>query len=234
MNKKLIIALITIFIIAIVFIFNLDYLSESLVGEDWECGDQLVDNRDGTMYSTTEIGDQCWMSSNLEHDNNQCTENEFEQGDWCGFYDNDTGAGAHYLYQWEAATGACPEGWKLPSDKDYKRLEMSLGVREKEIDKMMSFRGRFDQVSSALVNRSYPEIKIADSRRFGESGFNVRFSGVRHLDGSFDNFGKAVNFWTSTEYNSNVIARGIRKDNFGILRFHHEPKFGASVRCIKK
>ena len=51
---------------------------------------------------------------------------------WC--YDNSVRNCRIYgrLYTWEAALTACPEGWELPGDEDWKQLEVFLGMSETE------------------------------------------------------------------------------------------------------
>ena len=37
------------------------------------------------------------------------------------------------LYDWETACDICPDGWHLPSDDEWKELEMYLGMSEEEV-----------------------------------------------------------------------------------------------------
>ncbi|MBA7584634.1 hypothetical protein ES708_26591 [subsurface metagenome] len=38
------------------------------------------------------------------------------------------------LYNWPAALNACPTGWHLPSDEEWKQLEMYLGMSQSEAE----------------------------------------------------------------------------------------------------
>ena len=67
------------------------------------------------------------------------------------FYDNDLYNGYTYgaLYTWAAAAhggegsnlnpsgiqGVCPDGWHLPSDSEWKQLEIFLGMNPEDADK---------------------------------------------------------------------------------------------------
>ena len=67
-----------------------------------------------------------------------------------------------YLYTYEAALAAVPEGWRLPSDEDWKKLEAELGMEQSQIDLDNSWRG----------------INAGDYlKQGGASGFNALFAG---------------------------------------------------------
>lgn len=67
-----------------------------------------------------------------------------------------------YLYTYDAALAAVPEGWRLPSDEDWKKLEAALGMEQSQIDLDNTWRG----------------INAGDYlKQGGASGFNALFAG---------------------------------------------------------
>lgn len=46
-----------------------------------------------------------------------------------------------FLYTYEGAKKAVPEGWRLPTDEDWKQLEENLGMSGEDADKMNAWRG---------------------------------------------------------------------------------------------
>jgi len=98
----------------------------------WNCGYPITDSRDGKIYSTVQIGTQCWMAQNLNigimiagtisQTNNGTIEkycyNNLESN--CDVYGG--------LYQWDemmqytteaGALGICPVGWHLPTTNEW-------------------------------------------------------------------------------------------------------------------
>lgn len=142
-----------------------------------------------------------------------------------------------YLYSFESALAAVPEGWRLPSDEDWKILEKSLGMSAKELDLMEEWRG---------VNQG--ELLISDKN----IGFNVLFAGGKTFGNrgpysqlQFSNKAVKAYFWTSTpspmvvDSLNTTIIRTLELNKRQIYRgvTIQEPKTSPiyfSVRCIKE
>lgn len=73
-----------------------------------------VQDKDGNVYRAIKVGDQFWMDQNLKVET---------KDSWC--YDEDPANCEKYgrLYTWNAAMGACPEGWALPNNEDWEALK---------------------------------------------------------------------------------------------------------------
>lgn len=136
-----------------------------------------------------------------------------------------------FLYTYEAALRALPEGWRLPTDEDWKALEKALGMSGGEADKEEAWRG---DMEGLLLKE-------------GENGvgFNAKMGGAL-LYGSwgnastFQNRGSYAYFWTNTTetMNDSIQVTYIRKLNYLENRvFRGTSSLNAtaySVRAIKE
>lgn len=96
------------------------------------------------------------------------------------------------LYSYDGALAAVPDGWRLPTDEDWMKLEMSLGLSADEAKKVNSWRGAG---LATLLNKG------------GDSKFNaINAGGCIYSPGpQNDYYNKDDNwyYWTSTKYNEN-------------------------------
>ncbi len=179
----------------------------------------INDPRDGKTYATIEIGSQTWISENLN----------FETADswWHG---DDPSNGTKYgrLYTWESAKAACPAGWHLPSDTEWKQLEMALGMSQSEADGE-GYRGT-DEGSKLKATSGWEE----SGHGTNSSGFSALPAGFRLVDGSYSLTGWDAWWWSSTEYDSNgAWNRSLGYSYDQIERDEDHKMGGLSVRCVK-
>lgn len=102
-------------------------------------------DKDGNEYHWVRIGKLDWMTENLRCDEpfyedtyNPKWTNEFgwplslsgDAEDWKDWYDS-----FGNYYSWQEAVDNAPDGWRLPTDNDFKALERELGMKTSDIDK---------------------------------------------------------------------------------------------------
>lgn len=107
-----------------------------------------------------------------------------------------------YLYTYDAAKAAIPEGWRLPSDEDWKKLERALGMSDEEIEKQDVWRG---ERQAALLKEGEEGI-----------GFAVRYGGARGLTNilvdNYINLGQNAYFWCSDMVQTDTLSYGLTRN----------------------
>ncbi|RLD19283.1 MAG: hypothetical protein DRI71_12030 [Bacteroidetes bacterium] len=160
----------------------------------------------------------------------------FEDYSW---YDNDEATykpeyGA--LYNWYAVnTGnLCPTGWHVPTDSQWKILEIYLGMTIGDADKL-GWRGSPVNVGGKLKEAGTNHWADPNTLATNETNFNGLPAGIRdYAFGVFQDINTATYWWSSTAiepdsawyrslgFNSEEVGRnGLGKTN------------GLSVRCLK-
>lgn len=200
---------------------------------------------DGTTYKTILIGKQVWMAENLDvsHYRNGDPipqEKDAEKwsklttGAWC-YYENDTGNGRVYgkLYNWYAVNdprGLAPEGWHVPSDKEWQELERFLGMSRDDAEKE-GWRG---SIGGKLKETGTVHWRAPNAGATNETGFTALAGGYRFSLGAFDNIGYVASFWSSSA-NSDADAwnRKLYYDDTGVHRNVDNRRVGMSVRCVR-
>jgi len=226
-----------------------------------QCGDTLLDQRDGQKYTTVQIGTQCWMAENLAYlpevypsDSGSITIPTYYVYGYEGTDVNAAKATSNYqtygvLYNWSAAMagqvssnsvpsgvqGICSAGWHLPSDEEWKILEGEVdslyGYPDPEWDGW-GWRG-----TDAGGNLKETDTIHWDSPNTGatnSSGFNALPGGFRGFNGSLFDLNLLTYFWSSTvSFDSYIWFRRLDYNNADVLRGGYDKVGGLSVRCIR-
>ncbi|GEM_PF-3411593 len=151
------------------------------------------------------------------------------------------------LYSYAAATGdnwerdndthvqqgVCPDGWHLPSDAEWKTLEMELGMASAVADEA-NWRGANEGSQLAGNSGLWTDGVLEADSEFNGSGFIALPGAARFYNGSFSGVGMTAYLWSMTENgDSNVWVRVMNHSNTNICRLSGFKCYGFSVRCVK-
>jgi uncharacterized protein (TIGR02145 family) len=194
---------------------------------------RFTDPRDDQSYEFVIIGSQTWMTQNLNYQ----TSNSWR-------YDNNTSYCDIYgrLYDRETimngevtsnstpsgVQGICPPGWHLPSDNEWKVLEIHLGMSQSAADgtnwRSVDEGEKIKSISGWSIN----------GNGTNSSGFNALPAGIRSPNGSFNDHGFNCDLWSATEYSATYAwTRYLSYNNDKIYRYYPNKPNGGSVRCLK-
>lgn len=195
----------------------------------------LIDERDGQLYKTITIGTQTWMAQNLNFLYEKGTSHSFCFGDdpancekygrlytWsaaldsAGLYSEDglgCGGGATCGY-FPVLRGVCPEGWHVPSDKEFETLR-SFVSSAGDLQAL-----GFAEWSGATNTSGFSAIP---------SGFYTYNYGDNKAD--YYNLGEVARYWSRSEGASNPYALVIKSSQK--LEGTNDTDDRLSVRCIK-
>lgn len=199
----------------------------------------LTDSRDGQVYQTVEIGEQTWMAQNLNYKTTRsfyhsvCYENNesncVKYGrlytwatamDSAGEYGSN-GKGCGYGKECSPkypTRGICPEGWHLPTIKEWQYLRDAVGST--------SAGKKLKSTSGWLIDNGLD--------LFGFSALPV---GADYIS-EYGEKQKFANFWSATPYSDAVDPIAAKyvylKYNQNEMSISQEgKKVGMSIRCLK-
>lgn len=205
---------------------------------------------DGNIYETVQIGEQTWMAENLRtsfYANGDEIIHEPDESEWSNLDQDETGAWVVFnnenennaiygkLYNWYAVDderGLCPVGWKIPSDEEWKILEMFLGMTEDAANRT-AWRGGDENISGKMRITGIEYWRPPNDGASNESGFSGMPGGYRSETGGFFEDRSMGHWWSSSEQSGNFAwSRFLYYNNDSVFRFYHNKKEGLSVRCI--
>lgn len=186
---------------------------------------QFTDNRDKRQYYITEVGNTEWMRENLAWDGaGHAFRNCEVMSTIFGRY-----------YSWEEAQNACPEDWRLPSEKDWQDLLSNMSIGLDKYSDAMGAAGILMENISFNETPMWPfsrKVKISNSARFSAIP-----SGYAIVEDSDTNFFEVYNyavFWSSDKAEDGGYCRYIYKDEDCLYSGIRDTRsFGASVRCVR-
>jgi len=166
----------------------------------------LTDSRDGKDYRTVEIGNRWWMAENLKYASHE------SGASWC--YGNNASYCATYgrLYDRDAAVSACPSGWHLPTDADWKDLVFAADGGQVAAGKLKSQKG-WNNNGNGTDEHGFSALPGGYGRSDYRTFIGVGYNGL---------------WWSATELDAWLIGsgNGLEKSTFG-------SQAGLSVRCVR-
>lgn len=209
----------------------------------------FIDVRDGKEYEFVTIGTQIWMAENLSFlpsinhpahgdQSNPC----YYVHDYYGNNVDEAKSSAFYisdgvLYNWTAATKACPDGWHLPLIEEWEVLVTFL------TENGYGYGGSGDDIGKSLASKmGWNETKILgtignNQETNNSSGFNAFPNGVRasYNGGIFEPHGADATFWSATpaSASSKILYRHLHAEREKLFQYPNYRDYGFAVRCIK-
>lgn len=215
-----------------------------------------VTDVEGNVYKTIKIGDQWWMAENLRVKKYRDGSGLFAAGDitdsvkwktdsvgiYCPSLNDQYPDLTGLLYSGYAILNAkkiAPEGWHIPSDEDWKKLEENLGMSTEEVHKT-SWRGTHEgeklmSKEGATKHLSLNWLRYGEVWPTNETGFTAYPADCRMFDGTMGEQKRQSKafFWSSTPHDSELWYRYLDYKNANIFRYHGPRSYGFSIRCIK-
>ena len=201
----------------------------------------FTDSRDNNKYKIAKIGDHYWFAENLRYadssemtnlkGNIRCLDNKPKNCEkfgplytWTGAMDledsyTEKEAGTLKAAQFQ---GACPNGWTIPSVKQWKDFLDEVGILNGDEGNGTSLKSisTWDKVDSVPGGMN----------RFG---FDMLAGGRANNDGNFQSGGKYAYVWAADEVDEGT-AKGFsfHYDKEGVDGGEYYKDHGMSVRCI--
>jgi len=193
-------------------------------------GCKCVKDIDGNEYEVIKIGNQEWLSKNLEvtkfndgttiplvSNNTNWSQATTSAGCW---YDNKLNNDYGMLYNVQTIANSknvCPTDWKVPSMSDWNALVSYLGDSKPDGMKLM-------ETGTTHWENAYNSTN--------ESRFTALGSGQRIGNGRYTNLKKQAAWWVSesTPTNRSIYSIDMGKAGSGVAGVNS----GLAIRCIKE
>ena len=210
-----------------------------------------VTDIDGNSYDAVRIGEQVWMASNLRT-------KHYSNGDVIPFGQTHSSTEPYWykssstygcLYNWvavmhgEASSGAnpsgvqgiCPTGWHVPSDAEWKQMEMSVGMSQSDADNTGS-RGNIAAKLSgntgwtaSTTDNAAGNLDAPNRNSTGFSALPAGYYGTWYCDRGY-----RAGFWSATSTSETyALKRSLYYSSATVHRGGYGKGEGNSVRCLR-
>lgn len=155
-----------------------------------------VTDNEGNVYDWVRIGDQLWTTTNAKNGSSLADATYYDGWDYNNVLSTDeaTDYAENYLPEYgnlvtlEDAIANAPEGWRVPTDEDWQKLERTLGMKDTD---RIGFGG--EGVAYSLINKD------------GGTQLNLGFGGACFMkqvlgwvEVNLDSKEESGYYWTST------------------------------------
>jgi len=187
---------------------------------------------EGNIYRIIQIGNQIWMAENLRTTtfNDGSKISGFSWPDYKISYKETYGA---FYDHYTVNTGKlCPTGWHVPTDEEWKEMEMALGMSRASADTSY---GDFDVYGSGERGTDQGARLKSSTGWFPWEGLLVKgnnssgFSALPAGDNDGGTIGCCTTFWCSGE----EWGRTLSSTDSKIGRAVYYAEYKLSVRCVK-
>lgn len=234
-------------ILIIFFAFNFTACNEKVTDPAVPETDSITDI-DGNVYKTVKIGNRWWMAENL-------IVTRYSNGDSITFvpqtkpdseWSNLT-TGAYcildeklgYLYNYYIISDSrkiAPTGWHIPTDDEWKEMEMNLGMSSEDLDKV-NWRGNDEGNKLKIVGGDASKwLNSSDKYTIygnNESGFTALGGACRIFNGKWGDLFHTAFWWTSSLKGDQAWYRSLDYNKSNVFRNYGSKNYGFSIRCIK-
>ncbi|NVN94126.1 MAG: fibrobacter succinogenes major paralogous domain-containing protein [Bacteroidetes bacterium] len=229
----------------------------------------IMSDIDGNVYKTVKIGNQWWMAENLKvkryrngdtiqfvglngYNLDSSKWNNINSGAYCIIDNLDStsknfnGKEFGFLYNGFTIIDSriiAPAGWHIPTDAEWKTLEMFLGMSDIEANKT-NWRGKTEGNKLKLQsgwsdlpenNSNYLESEQYYIYGSNESGFSALGGGCCMYNGTWSDpqtFASGF-WWTSSFIDNNIIYRYLDYHKPYVFRYYALKTYGFNIRCVK-
>lgn len=201
------------------------------------CSESFTDDRDGQSYSMVKIGEQVWMSENLNYAGAANlnagavgSDNSADLASFCPDGDDRNCKKYGRLYTWDAAQKACPAGWHLPTAEEFDAMFMAVMAADVR-GAAMAQAANVATIGKLLKSTSG---WFKNGNGTDAVGFNALPAG--YMSGKFDGIGGYAYFWSATtDPQEPAFAQYLFLDfSSPVAGFNSFEKGSArSVRCVK-
>lgn len=186
------------------------------------------DTRDGNVYYCTPVDTLLWMRQNLAWEGSGTA------------YENCKASSVSVIfgryYSWEQAASACPDGWRLPTDKEWAAYAGKFVSDAKEGKDIAGVGGHFMEnvyFNGERMWEYWRDVAIDNKARF--SAIPTGYASLSDEGLVFEGKDDYAVFWTADQKDGKGAYRYIFAEK-PILHYGLADKsfFYASVRCVKK